>query len=83
MKAAQRAMALLILGAACGWAQAGGQGGGNAHGAATAGLTDRGDPVDGPNAPYAVPAETNGMAVDRGQAPRRMTPPERRPDDGQ
>ncbi|WP_323118346.1 hypothetical protein [Burkholderia alba] len=83
MKAAQRAMALSMLGAACGWAQAGGPGGGNVPGAATAGMTDRGDPVDGPNARYAVPAEMSGMAADRGQAPRRMTPPARRPDGGQ
>ncbi|WP_166913000.1 MULTISPECIES: hypothetical protein [unclassified Burkholderia] len=44
-------IAAIAMGAACITASQAGQGAGNAHGAATAGMTYHGDPVAGPTSP--------------------------------
>ncbi|MBU9166987.1 hypothetical protein [Burkholderia gladioli] len=44
-------IAAIAMGAACITASQAGQGAGNAHGAATAGMTYHGDPVSGPTSP--------------------------------
>lgn len=51
---AQTAMATILVGLACSTAAHAGQGSGNAHGAATAGMTYQGDPVSGPTSPWPV-----------------------------
>ncbi|WP_186236203.1 hypothetical protein [Burkholderia gladioli] len=59
-------IAAIAMGAACISASQAGQGGGNAHGAATAGMTYHGDPVSGSTSPLPpkskAPDSTQGAA---------------------
>ncbi|MBU9274113.1 hypothetical protein [Burkholderia gladioli] len=59
-------IAAIAMGAACITASQAGQGAGNAHGAATAGMTYHGDPVSGPTSPLPpksnTPYSTHGAA---------------------
>jgi len=55
---AQTATAAILFALACGAAAHAGQGAGNAHGAATAGMTYQGDPVSGPTSPWPVHTRT-------------------------
>ncbi|WP_042625098.1 hypothetical protein [Burkholderia plantarii] len=64
MKLLMTSMAILAGVACCPLAQAGQ--GGNAHGAATAGMTYHGDPVSGPTSPLTPPSR---MAPDERRGP--------------
>ncbi len=50
----QNATATIFLGLVCITATQAAHGAGNAHGAATAGMTYQGDPVSGPTSPWPV-----------------------------
>lgn len=61
-------IAAIAMGAACITASQAGQGAGNAHGAATAGMTYHGDPVSGPTSP--LPPKSNTPYSTQGAAGR-------------
>ncbi|MBU9193215.1 hypothetical protein KTD33_01575 [Burkholderia gladioli] len=66
-------IAAIAMGAACITASQAGQGSGNAHGAATAGMTYHGDPVSGPTSP--LPPKSNTPYSTHGAAGRAAPDP--------
>jgi hypothetical protein len=66
-------IAAIAMGAACITASQAGQGAGNAHGAATAGMTYHGDPVSGPTSP--LPPKSNTPYSTHGAAGRTAPDP--------